>query len=246
MKTLLIHNTSRHPADQVRWLAEYAYRYVRSEAVRNDWVDRFDRHPVALRVRNTQHAYSGVFQGTSYLHRIEGFSRGGLEYDGMVHTPVWDVVVRIGKATKFPVDSTYPRYKDMPEARLNDWQEAVVGLCTHEMAHIKYDYSAGKRKADEECCEWTEIDCVERFRKERALFDTFVEQTTERAEFKRMEAAARRTPQALAASHLADMELKVAFWARRAKAAANKLKLYERKLKFAKQRSAKLGQGGVS
>lgn len=216
-------NTSRYPAHAVRWLATYALRYVRGVAEREGWREQLDRHPVALAVTNCRYTYRG---------RSLGVRSRTIDPK---NTPAGSVterrfLVRIGAPTSFPCDSTYSCYKDMPEARLNDWQEAVVGLCAHEFSHTRYTYAGGDRKGAEEACELIELDCVDAFRRDRAHFDAAMQHEAEAEAERELRQAAKSSPEAMLAAEIATARAAVARWQRKQKLAATKLKVWTRRL----------------
>jgi hypothetical protein len=161
MKTI-IKTTSRHPAASINWLVKYAAAYVYRVAQQEQWSDRLDRYPVRITVTNTEHTYCGRSLG---LRRYNGDQRAPGDMWAELQRCF---LVRIGAASSFPCDSTYKRYKGMPEARLESWQEAVVGVTAHELAHTRYNYDNGHRKNAEIMCEYIEQDCVNEFRKHSA------------------------------------------------------------------------------
>jgi len=221
---LIINNTSRYPEHAIRWLATYAARYVRGVAEREGWLERFNRYPLALRLTNC----CGSYRGRSLGVRSRPVDPRN-PYGGSVTERCF--LVRIGAPNRFPVNSTYNRYKDMPEATLNDWQEAVVGLTAHELSHTHYTYANGDRKGAEEACELIELDCMDAFRRDRADFDAFMlaQQQAEVAREERQ--AAKRSPETMIATELAKAAAAVARWQRKQKLAATKLKQWQRTMR---------------
>ena len=226
---LRLENTSRHPDHAVKWLVNYAARYVREEAVRCGWAGRFDARPIQVQVTNCSHSYRGRSLGVRWVgsDRVRCF------------------LVRVGSPEQFPVNSKYARYNqdDMPDARLDNWQEAVVGLTAHELSHMQYDYSSGDRKSAEIACELTEVDCVERFRRERSQYDEAMHRHNERAAERQFATAAKRSPEALAATALGKAETALARWRRKAKLAATKVRHYERAARRASRRLEQFPEG---
>lgn len=231
MKTI-IRSTSRHPANAVNWLVKFAAAYVYRVAQREGWAHKLDAYPVQITVTNTKHAYCG---------RSLGVRRFPIDprniYAG--HEARRCFLVRVGAASRFPTNSTYARYKDMPEARLESWQEAVVGLTAHELTHTHYAYQTGDRKGDEINCELVEQDCVTEFRKHGcAGFDAFMHGEQMRQEASAAREAAKRAPDAILATETAKAEAAVARWTRKAKLAATKLKQWQRRLKRLQAKAA--------
>jgi len=234
MKTI-IKTTSRHPAASINWLVKYAAAYVYRVAQQEQWSDRLDRYPVRITVANTRHAYCGRYFG---LRRYNGDQRARGDKLAELQRCF---LVRVGPASKYPCDSTYNRYKDMPEGRLESWQEAIVGVTAHELAHTRYNYDIGNRKDAEIMCEYIEQDCVNEFRKHGAAkHDAFVSAQQQRTDDRLARQAAKRAPEALLATAITKAESAVARWSRKAKLAATKLKFYERTLKRLQAKAQKI------
>jgi hypothetical protein len=108
---LIVKSTSRHPANAVNWLVKFAAAYVRTVAAREGWAEKLDAYPVQVTVTNTQHAYCGRSLGVRSFPIDPKNHPAGYEKRRCF-------LVRVGAASRFPCDSTYGRYRDMPEARL--------------------------------------------------------------------------------------------------------------------------------
>jgi hypothetical protein len=227
MKTIIIKNTSRYPDNAVRWLVHFAARYVRGEMTRMGDLEKFDRHGFWLQFKNkTCHYYGG-----RYFNQLVN-SRGGypLQDDEQFRR----VMVKIGKPEKFPMQSWDPRYKDMPEGRLNDWQEATIAITAHELCHVKYN----GRKEGEYNCDTIMHDAVDAFRKSRILFDEAMDAGQRKEQERETAAAAKRSPEAVLNQRLIKAQAQLARWTRRQKIAGTKVKLYEREVKrLAKRQS---------
>ena len=222
---LIVNSTSRHPHNAVNWLVKFAAEYVRTVAAREGWLDKLEAYPVQVTVTNSQHAYCGRSLGVRRFPKDRRNIYGGSEARRCF-------LVRVGAASRFPTNSTYPRYTEMPEATLNDWQEAVVGLTAHELTHTHYNYATGDRKGDEFNCEMVEIDCVDLFRRSgRALFDAAMATERQRDDERLARQAAKQAPEAVAAQRLADGQEKLARWQRKLKLATTKVKHYTRVVK---------------
>jgi len=241
---LIVNTTSQHPAFAVNWLVRFAANYVRTVATSEGWAHKLDAYPVQVNVTNTQHAYCGRSLG---LRRIPTNHVGS-------ETSIFDrtggetrrcFLVRVGAASRFPCNSTYARYQDMPEARLEDWQEAVVGLTAHELTHTHYAYQTGDRKGDELNCELVELDCIDLFRKSgRAVFEAAMLNEQQRCDERLAREAAKQAPDAVAARRFAEASRALERWQRKAKLAATKVKKYARAVRFAEKAIAK-AKGGA-
>jgi hypothetical protein len=216
----VITNTSRYPDRAVNWLVAFAYRQVHAVAVREGWLEKLTRYPIALRLTNSSHAYCGRSLGV----RSRAKDRRNI-YAGSVSERCF--LVRVGQPERFPCNSTYARFRDMPEARLECWQEAVVGLTAHELSHTQY---SGRREGEINC-ELVEQDAVAAFRLARSEFDAYMVAGICREENRQAALAAKRSPEAMRATKIAKAEADLKRWTRRAKLAQGKVKKYARRLR---------------
>lgn len=239
---LYVINTSRHSERDVAWLVRFGYKHVRKVAEQEGWGDQFNSRPIALRVTHTWHGYCGRYLGSHYASQIRGFAyqKHGLLANDLVR----NVLTRVGKASNFPCNSTYARFDNMPPARLESWEEAVVGLTAHELGHIHYNYSNGKRRAAEVACESIEAGCLEAFRRPevQAEFAAFRAEQAQRVAAKQERTAAKRAPAIRLDDKIARAEAKLAMWQRKLKAAANKVKKYTRIVNRLKNKQQKENQ----
>ncbi len=214
---IIIKNTSRYPDAKVQALVKFAADYVESEAQRLGWRDKFLADPIQVNVQNTEHTYSGVYKGIQRNAKTDWVYRRRC-------------IVRVGAPGAFPVNSKYRRYKaeDMPDSTLNSWEECIVGVTAHELSHIHYTYASGDRKGAEQSAEWTELDCVEKFRKERSGYDALVAKIEAKSAEKAALAIADKSPDAQLAKRLESARAKLVKWTRKHKLATTKLKLATR------------------
>lgn len=237
---VVIKNTSRYPDHAVRWLVEYAARYVRGEMERIGELPLFDRYGFYVEFRNkAYHAFSGL-----YFHQLVS-ETGGYPNRANVGSCLRRVLVKVGAPERFPIKGlTDRRYAEGESwtGDFNDWQECAVGITAHELAHVKYS----GRKEGELACDATMHDAVDAFRKDRAKFDAMIARTEQRATERQEAMVAKRSPQAVNAAALVKALRKLEQWHRRHKLAETKLKHYSRLVKKLNNRADKLAQGGVS
>lgn len=223
---LYITNTSQYPDHEVDWLVKFAFKEVRDVAQRENWLDMFERNPISLRVTKCCDTWRGRYMNNDYSHQIHGFNRRAHGLDAML--VMRNVLCRIGTFIGAPKRWSYDwKWQDMPEMFVSDWQEVLVGLVAHELAHIKY---SGLKKG-ESGCDWVAVDAVEAFRKVRGDYDAFVANHILKQQGHQVAMAAKQSPEAVAQRELDKTHDMVAKWQRRQKLAASKLKKYERKLK---------------
>lgn len=220
MKRIIIKNTSRYPDNAVRWLVNFAARYVRSEMERMGDLELFDRHGFYLLFRNKQFA---SFSGR-YLCELVN-ERGCYPFGE--DEEFRKVLVKIGTPKHFPLTLTDHRYNDMPFGTFNDWQECAVAITAHELSHVKFN----GRKEGEEACDLIMHDAVEAFRKERESFDAAMAAGVRREDEKLQLAMAKKSPEAVLNRKLTDAQNKLARWTRKQKLANTKVKLYARMVK---------------
>lgn len=226
MKTFIT-NTSQHPDNAVRWLVKFAADEVYQVAQREGWADRFDNTPTLVRVTNTRHSYCGRYLGRYMAHAINGFNRRLSHFGVAPKDYVRNILCRIGSAAKFPRPCTYPRYQDMPEMTVADWQEGLVMLAAHELAHTRY--SGGKE--GEFNCELVAADAIDAFRKARHEFVAYVTSCEQKAQEHEVALAAKRSPEAVAITKLLAATTALAKWQRKLKLATTKHKHYTRLVK---------------
>ncbi len=226
---VFITNTSRHPATAVRWLVNFAAREVYAVAKREGWSDRFDNTPTLLRFTNTRHAYCGRYLGRyrAWALKSKAFNPVAYGLDGSDY--VRNILCRVGASDRFPASAVYPRYQQMPEYSVADWQEAVVMIAAHELAHTSYSGN----KDGEFNCELVAHDAVEAFRRERGAFDAHLAAAAQKESEREVALAAKNSPQAVAEKKLADAQRAVDRWSRKLKLAKTKLTKYTRAVKRA-------------
>ena len=230
MKPIVIRNTSRYPDNAVRWLVNYAARYVRSEMERMGNLELFDRFGFYVEFRNKMFAsYSGLYHATLVNER------GG--YPIADDARLRKVLVKVGAQSRFPLlDWTDHRYKDMPVGSLNDWQECAVAITAHELSHVKYSGD----KDGETNCDTIMHDAVDAFRRDREQFDAAMVMGERKATERQFALAAKKSPEAVAAKKLADAEAALARWTRKQKLATTKVKFYTRAVRRAGRRTVDL------
>lgn len=222
MKPIIIKNTSVHADNAVRWLVNFAARYVRSEFERMGDLELFDKYGFYIQFqRKVHYAYSG-----RYFYQLVR-SNGG-NWPRNDEEKFRRVLVKVGNANKFPIlNWTDHRYKDMPEGSLNDWEECAVAITAHELAHVKY--SGGKN--GETQCDTIMHDAVDAFRKVRADYNMAMEAGVIKEEAKMYRQAAKQAPEAVLAKKIAGTQKAIEKWNRKMKLATTKMKKYSRLLK---------------
>lgn len=222
---IVIHNTSRVSDKEARWLIHFAAVYVRNVAEREGWLAEFESATPFVRLTNCRWAYRGRF-----MHRYRGWALNKAYGSVTPHTEdaklFWNILLRIGKPSHFPCDSTYPRFKDMPEERVVDWQEGLIDLTAHEFSHIRY---SGRREGEFNC-ELIASDCLTMFRRDRQQYEAFMQAGIRKEEEKAQRLAANCSPDAVKARKLAKAEADLKRWQRKAKLAATKIKKLNRRL----------------
>lgn len=111
---MIMRNTSKYDTKEVRLLVDFASR-------------GFNTSKVCINVKSSKKAYYGrAYRGVPYI------SNAPTSADYLV-------VVRIGNPDKFPVKEYYSnvKYKRLIPVTFETWQEALVCVTAHELAHIQ-------------------------------------------------------------------------------------------------------------
>lgn len=181
---------------------------------------------VAVNVKNTRCAYAGRCYA-----RVPSISpRQG---DRLV-------IIRIGAPERFPRHVKYPGLVTAPEYEFRDWQEAMVGVAAHELAHAMQFETRSPRSEIE--AEHAAMRAVERFRAERAALGLEGLEARERAadavrvSARAVARAAKQSPAAKREKVLADLKR----WESKAKLADTKLTKLRRRLRDLDRRIAAL------
>lgn len=134
------------PWQELRPLVAFAFGYTRNIALRDRAQTPGQSLPSPLRLKLTR---GSTWRGRAWHYRC---------------------LVRLGSTSFEPYLSHYPRYSEMPEFWITNWQERLVGLVAHELWHVYRPDDYGK--AAEYACELIEWDAIEAFRKYKGY--TFV------------------------------------------------------------------------
>lgn len=110
---MIIRNTSNYHISEVKTLIEFASY-------------GFNDKRVCINVKNCHREYYGrAYNGIPSVSNAPRSSN-------------YLVVVRIGKPNKFPCDDFYStKYKRLTPFQLLSWQEAIIAVTTHELAHVQ-------------------------------------------------------------------------------------------------------------
>jgi hypothetical protein len=207
MNRVRVINTSRYPAAVVRKLVAFA----RGEKRCGD---------VAVNVKNSRYAFAGrCYARVPALSRRKG--------DRLA-------VVRLGAPDRFPCSARYAKFATAPEYEFRDWQEALVGVAAHELAHAM-QFETGSPRSEIEA-EHAALRAVERFRAERASLglDALAERERAEEEARRAERADKRSPEA----RRRKIEEDILRWERKARGAQVRLKKLQRRLRDHDRRAA--------
>lgn len=207
MNRVRVTNTSRYSTAVVRKLVAFARGTERCG-------------DVAVNVKNSRYA----FAGRCYA-RVPALSR---------RTGDRLVVVRVGAPDRFPCSARYAKFTTAPEYEFRDWQEAVVGVAAHELAHAAQFETRRPRSEIE--AEHAALRAVERFRAERASLglDALAERERAGEEARRAARAENRSPEA----RRRKIEEGILRWERRARSAQARLKKLQRRLRDHDRRAA--------
>jgi hypothetical protein len=193
--------TAKYPKKEVKELVDLAYDFV----FKGKNVQPFDEYQVW--VKNCSHSFAGrIYLG-------EG-----------------KIVLRIGKASKFPRPYQYPNRKTAPAHHYNDWQEALYGLAVHEFWHwIQWKLKSPISEVETEV---RVVAALEIFRANRESYNQKVKTWETRAEQKhqirKQKAALKDTPE----FELQELAKKMAKIQRRLKLYQTKMKKLSRRQRF--------------
>jgi hypothetical protein len=231
---LWLRNTSRHYGNtEVFTLLKLCY-----ESAARRYRGREDQMPrIILKFTNCNWYWNGRASWTEWhmpagkpLSRV--YNRETGRWEGQEK---WKrILVRVG-APKFfekPIDGRDTRFKDTPEYKLDGPREVIVHIIAHEMEHA-LGVPGGKN--GELKCELAAIDAVEYYRARRAEVDAEIMEerlkTIKAQEERKEREQVRNSPDAKRAAKLENARKKLAEWTRKAKAATNRAKKYQRQVK---------------
>jgi hypothetical protein len=136
-----VKSTSKYPREEVEFLIRFAH-------------GGRETGPVAVNVKNSQHAY----RGRAYSYMPDASNRTRSKTRGR-----YLVVVAIGTPDKFPkLGCRYPGLKTAPVYDLMTWQEAMVQVAAHEFTHC-LQFRQGLRRSEIDAEERSLL-CLQRYR----------------------------------------------------------------------------------
>lgn len=239
--TLWLRNTSRHYSNAEVW---ELFKLCHESAARR-YRGREDQMPrIILQFTNSSDYWNGRAAWNEW--HMDPSYKGPRIWDNA--TGLWAgqqkwkrILVRVGMPTRFlkPIEARDRRFKDTPEYTLDGHREVIVHIIAHEMEHA---LGAPGGKNGELKCELAAIDAVEFYRARRDEVASAIEQALakeqNRVEDRKARAAAANSPEAKRAKKLEHARKKLAEWTRKQKAAANRMKKYQRQVRRLERASA--------
>ena len=221
-----VHNGSAFRDEEILPLVQFAWDYAWSTAPSGK--DQLTSHP---RYR----AHYGQSENEKNCVWAINLVKSKYIRAGTAYTHAWQpsIRVRLGDprklSVKWPVQETYPRFKNMPEYEVRSWREMIVMIVAHEVAHLT---GYGGRKSGEEMSELTAWDAVEAYRKNQVEVDgrisALIKNVDERKAIARKRAQDKREEKNSAQFKIARLDAQEAMWMRKLKTALTKIKKIRR------------------